>query len=254
MRRHHQQAEQSVAQQVSSLAEGSVLDDGSRMIVVSWMVEVAEEFGLQQETLHAAVNLLDRFLSTSNVSGEGGGVVLCSFLGGGQHQTLHAAVNWLDGFASTSNVSAAQQLQHWAHIVRRSSCVRTTAMSAPHSKRRHSSRAVSCVQHGLYIGSPQKNARAAQQAAQQLQHCAHSPAQPAQQQQHTTLRAAWAVYQQPPNCARSIVSAAAAQHAAHSTAHCEQHSKCSSSRTACEAAAHHSACSTASASATALCA
>lgn len=50
------------------LAQGSVLDDGSRMIVVSWMVEVAEEFGLQQETLHAAVSLLDRFLSTSNVS------------------------------------------------------------------------------------------------------------------------------------------------------------------------------------------
>lgn len=45
-----------------------MLDDGSRMIVVSWMVEVAEEFGLQQETLHAAVTLLDRFLSTSNVS------------------------------------------------------------------------------------------------------------------------------------------------------------------------------------------
>jgi hypothetical protein len=38
------------------------------MIVVSWMVEVAEEFGLQQETLHAAVALLDRFLATSNVS------------------------------------------------------------------------------------------------------------------------------------------------------------------------------------------
>lgn len=54
--------------QISSLAEGSVLDDGSRMIVVSWMVEVAEEYGLQQETLHAAVHLLDRFLSTSNVS------------------------------------------------------------------------------------------------------------------------------------------------------------------------------------------
>lgn len=67
-RRHHQIAEQAVCQQVSSLAEGSVLDDGSRMIVVSWMVEVAEEYGLQQETLHAAVHLLDRFLSTSNVS------------------------------------------------------------------------------------------------------------------------------------------------------------------------------------------
>jgi hypothetical protein len=41
------------------------------MIVVSWMVEVAEEFGLQQETLHAAVALLDRFLATSNVSSTG---------------------------------------------------------------------------------------------------------------------------------------------------------------------------------------
>jgi len=66
--RHHQRAEQPVTQQLSALAEGSVLDDGSRMIVVSWMVEVAEEFGLQQETLHAAVTLLDRFLSTGNVS------------------------------------------------------------------------------------------------------------------------------------------------------------------------------------------
>jgi cyclin A len=56
-----------------------VLDNGSRMIVVSWMVEVAEEFGLQQETLHAAVSLLDRFLSTSNV--RGGGV--CAVGGGG---------------------------------------------------------------------------------------------------------------------------------------------------------------------------
>jgi len=45
----------------------SVLDDGSRMIVVSWLVEVAEEFGLQQETLHASVCLLDRFLATSQV-------------------------------------------------------------------------------------------------------------------------------------------------------------------------------------------
>jgi hypothetical protein len=40
------------------------------MVVVSWLVEVAEEFGLQQESLHAAVALLDRFLSTSAVSYE----------------------------------------------------------------------------------------------------------------------------------------------------------------------------------------
>jgi hypothetical protein len=36
-----------------------------RLIVASWVVEVAEEFGLQQETLHLAVALLDRFLSAT---------------------------------------------------------------------------------------------------------------------------------------------------------------------------------------------
>eukprot|EP00878_Enallax_costatus_P000807 GHUV01000931.1.p1 GENE.GHUV01000931.1~~GHUV01000931.1.p1 ORF type:complete len:403 (+),score=88.50 GHUV01000931.1:210-1418(+) len=41
------------------------LTPGMRMIVVSWMVEVAEEFRMQQETLHLAVGLLDRFLNTS---------------------------------------------------------------------------------------------------------------------------------------------------------------------------------------------
>mgnify|MGYP003617048732 CR=1 FL=1 len=43
------------------------LTPGMRMIVVSWMVEVAEEFRMQQETLHLAVGLLDRFLCTSQV-------------------------------------------------------------------------------------------------------------------------------------------------------------------------------------------
>lgn len=38
-----------------------------RLIVVSWMVEVADEFCLQQETLHLAVSLLDRFLSSTQV-------------------------------------------------------------------------------------------------------------------------------------------------------------------------------------------
>jgi len=35
------------------------------MIVVSWMVEVGEEFSSRQETLHLAVALLDRFLSAT---------------------------------------------------------------------------------------------------------------------------------------------------------------------------------------------
>lgn len=44
-----------------------VLTPGMRMIVASWMVEVAEEFRLQQETLHLAFGLLDRFLSSTQV-------------------------------------------------------------------------------------------------------------------------------------------------------------------------------------------
>jgi hypothetical protein len=38
-----------------------------RMIVTSWMSEVAAEFKLQQETLFLAVALLDRFLDASSV-------------------------------------------------------------------------------------------------------------------------------------------------------------------------------------------
>ncbi len=51
-----------VSQQQFSSTEPT--DAGARMIVVSWMVEVAEEFRLQQETLHMAVLLLDRFLGS----------------------------------------------------------------------------------------------------------------------------------------------------------------------------------------------
>lgn len=39
-----------------------------RMIVCSWLSEVATEFNMQQETLFLAVALLDRFMSDSNVS------------------------------------------------------------------------------------------------------------------------------------------------------------------------------------------
>jgi cyclin A len=34
-----------------------------RMILVDWMVEVAEEYKLASETLYLAVNYLDRYLS-----------------------------------------------------------------------------------------------------------------------------------------------------------------------------------------------
>ncbi|WIA44295.1 hypothetical protein OEZ86_007098 [Tetradesmus obliquus] len=47
----------------SDSGSGSLVDAGSRAVVVSWLVEVAEEFGLQQESLHTAVALLDRFLA-----------------------------------------------------------------------------------------------------------------------------------------------------------------------------------------------
>lgn len=39
-----------------------------RVIVVDWLVEVTQEFKMSGETLHLAVNYLDRFLSrTSDV-------------------------------------------------------------------------------------------------------------------------------------------------------------------------------------------
>lgn len=46
-------------------APTEVLTPQMRMIVVSWMVEVCDEFALQPETLHLAVVLLDRFLSAT---------------------------------------------------------------------------------------------------------------------------------------------------------------------------------------------
>lgn len=65
MIRQHKFNEAAVVASTRRLADGAGLDDGARMIVVSWMLEVVEEFGLQQETLHAAVTLLDRFLAAS---------------------------------------------------------------------------------------------------------------------------------------------------------------------------------------------
>lgn len=50
-----------------SYSNPSAAAAGVRMIVVSWMVEVAEEYRLQQETLHMAVLLLDRFTALSEV-------------------------------------------------------------------------------------------------------------------------------------------------------------------------------------------
>lgn len=65
MMSRHKLRELQTWQQTQRLAAGEVIDDGSRKVVVSWLVEVAEDFGLAQETLHAAVALLDRFLAMS---------------------------------------------------------------------------------------------------------------------------------------------------------------------------------------------
>lgn len=40
---------------------------GMRSILVDWLVEVAEEYKLQRETLFLAVNYIDRFLSHMSV-------------------------------------------------------------------------------------------------------------------------------------------------------------------------------------------
>ena len=43
------------------------IDQNMRMIVVSWLVEVAAEYELHQDTLFLAAALLDRFLSVAQV-------------------------------------------------------------------------------------------------------------------------------------------------------------------------------------------
>lgn len=44
------------------------ITSGMRVILVDWLVEVVQEYKLQSETLHLAVNYVDRFLScTANV-------------------------------------------------------------------------------------------------------------------------------------------------------------------------------------------
>lgn len=42
-------------------------DQSMRMIVISWLVEVAAEYELHQETLFLAAALLDRFMSLAKV-------------------------------------------------------------------------------------------------------------------------------------------------------------------------------------------
>ena len=50
------------------------IDQSMRMIVISWLVEVACEYDLHQETLFLAAALLDRFMSVAKV----GSALLCA--------------------------------------------------------------------------------------------------------------------------------------------------------------------------------
>lgn len=43
------------------------ITNNMRAILVDWLVEVGEEYKLQNETLHLAVNYIDRFLSSMSV-------------------------------------------------------------------------------------------------------------------------------------------------------------------------------------------
>jgi len=49
------------------MSKQSDITHGMRSILVDWLVEVGEEYKLQTETLHLAVNYIDRFLSTMAV-------------------------------------------------------------------------------------------------------------------------------------------------------------------------------------------
>eukprot|EP00882_Tetradesmus_deserticola_P023436 GHRQ01025502.1.p1 GENE.GHRQ01025502.1~~GHRQ01025502.1.p1 ORF type:complete len:279 (+),score=63.71 GHRQ01025502.1:180-1016(+) len=53
------------AADVAAADAAAAADGAARAVVVSWLVEVCEEYGLQQESLHASVALLDAFLASS---------------------------------------------------------------------------------------------------------------------------------------------------------------------------------------------
>ncbi|KIY97094.1 G2/mitotic-specific cyclin-A [Monoraphidium neglectum] len=76
-----------------------------RMIVVSWMAEVSDEFGLQPETLHLGVALLDRFLSAAAPHGVPRGVlqmvaVACIMVAGKDLEVSHPTVEQLTAIAA----------------------------------------------------------------------------------------------------------------------------------------------------------
>ncbi|KAI8471448.1 MAG: cyclin-like protein [Monoraphidium minutum] len=113
MIRSHREREQEMRPDPSYLeahaalaaATGDVLTPQMRMIVVSWMAEVAEEFALQPETLHLSVALLDRFLSTAAPAGVPRGVlqmvaVACIMVAAKDLEVTHPTVAQLTAIAA----------------------------------------------------------------------------------------------------------------------------------------------------------
>ena len=86
-------------------AAGGALTPQMRMIVVGWMAEACDEFRLQPETLHLAVALLDRFLSTAAPQGVPRGVlqlvaVACIMVASKHLEVSHPSVEQLTAVAA----------------------------------------------------------------------------------------------------------------------------------------------------------
>ncbi|KAM9348893.1 cyclin-A1 [Symphorus nematophorus] len=61
--RHLRESEMRFRPRVGYLEKHPEITSGMRVILVDWLVEVVQEYKLRSETLHLAVNYLDRFLS-----------------------------------------------------------------------------------------------------------------------------------------------------------------------------------------------
>eukprot|EP00062_Callorhinchus_milii_P015910 gi/632966642/ref/XP_007899531.1/ PREDICTED: cyclin-A2-like [Callorhinchus milii] len=65
--KHLRKAEVKCMPKATYLSKQPDITNGMRAILVDWLVEVGEEYKLHNETLHLAVNYVDRFLSSMSV-------------------------------------------------------------------------------------------------------------------------------------------------------------------------------------------
>ncbi|GBF92604.1 G2 mitotic-specific cyclin-A [Raphidocelis subcapitata] len=115
---HYMEAQASAA--AASGAPADALTPQMRMIVASWMVEVADEFSLQPETLHLAVALLDRFLAATVPQGVPRGVlqlvaVACIMVAAKDLEVNHPTVEQLVAIAA--NCFSAQDLLRMERVL-----------------------------------------------------------------------------------------------------------------------------------------